>query len=346
MKKIIVYCEIGLDATLDETSYELLTKARELKYNAKFIAQNKPNTVSDSKYFVEAVAIGKKLNRESIIKAISSGADRVVFLKIKDNDAFNHIDMAEIFVNYHNSNPAEIIIFPATPKGRIIAPRITTMLDTGLVADCTGLEFALKKDELKLAPTRPTFGAELMATILSKKNPQCATIRPKTFTAQFVETNGIQDGQYIEIPAETSENGQKIKSFNLISENMTDKIDFSSAKVVIAGGWGLCQGKNTEYLEKLKKLAKKFNGVFATTRKVVEAGLADKAYQIGQTGTTTNADIYIAFGISGAIQHIQGMKNCKTIIAVNSDENADIFKYSDYKAVTDAKTVIDELLKI
>ena len=346
MKKIIVYCESNKDGTLTDTSFELLTKARELKLSAKFMAETTPNNINDPEYFVEAVTVGKDLERATVLKAISAGADKVVLLRNEDFEIFNQIDTAEVFVNYHNSNPSEIIIFPATPKGRIVAPRITTMLNTGLVADCTGLEFALKKDELKLAPTRPTFGSELMATILSKKNPQCATIRPKTFKAEFTEVNGIREGQYYEEYVNLTENGQKIKSYNLIGEKLADRIDFSNAKVVIAGGWGICKGKDLKYIEKLKKIADKLNGVFATTRKVVEAGLVDKAYQIGQTGSTTNADIYIAFGISGAIQHIQGMKNCKTIIAVNSDENADIFKYSDYKIVQNAETVIDDLSKL
>ena len=346
MKKIIVYCEPIDEFKLEYTAYELLSKARELKFSAKFMANAPDVHIKDCEYFVEAVVIANELNKESVLNAIKSGADKVVLLKTSDTADYTHIDIAKAFVDYFKQNPSEIIIFPATPKGRIIAPRITTMLQTGLVADCTGLEFALKKDELKLAPTRPTFGSELMATILSKKNPQCATIRPGTFNAEFVEISKINENQFIQVAMQNPSSDKKIKLFNLVNENTFNSIDFSSSKVILAGGWGICGGKNTTYIDKLKKLALKMNASFATTRKVVEAGLVDKAYQIGQTGSTVAADIYIAFGISGAIQHIQGMKNSKKIIAVNSDKDADIFKYCDYKIVADARSVIDEMLEI
>jgi len=344
MKKIIVYCETTKENTLKNVSYELLSKARELKLSAKFIAENSKN-INDSKYYIEAVTIGETLDKNSILKAISSGADRVVLLKNKIFNEFVQTTFADCFVKYFDTNPSDVIIFPATTTGRILAPRITTMLETGLVADCTGLEFAIKKDELKLAPTRPTFGAELMATILSKKNPQCATIRPNTFKAEFLEINSIKEGQYVELNVQSKEEN-RIKLINVIKEPNSSLNDFSGAKVILAGGFGLYTGKNTEYFDKLQKLSKRLNAKFATTRKVVETGLIDKSYQIGQTGATVEADIYIAFGISGAIQHIQGMKNSKKIIAINSDENAEIFKYSDYKIVSDAKKIIDEMLSI
>ena len=132
-------------------------------------------------------------------------------------------------------------------------------------------------------------------------------------------------------------------SFLAASKN---DVDYSNSKIVLAGGWGICNSKSKEYIEKLQKLAKLLYADFATTRKVVEAGLADKCYQIGQTGSTATPELYIAFGISGAIQHVQGMKNSKVIIGVNSDKDADIFKYCDIKIVDDARNVIDEMLEI
>ena len=347
MKKIIVYCETDfLDNTLEDASFELLSKARELKLGAKFISDTTNINLDDSDYMVIAVTCAKELNKNEILKAVRAGADKVVLLKNEIADSFVHTDIARVFVDYFKNNPSEIIIFPATPKGRIVAPRITTMLDTGLVADCTGLEFALKKDKLKLAPTRPTFGSELMATILSKKNPQCATVRPSVFKAEFSNNMDFREEQFEIIETQPPKDNQKIKLFSLVKENTEDKIDFSKEKIILAGGFGLINGKNTEYIEKLKRLANKLEAQFATTRKVVELGLEDKKYQIGQTGSSVEANIYIAFGISGAIQHIQGMKNSKIIIGVNTDENADIFNYCDYKIVDDAKKIIDEMLTI
>lgn len=342
MKKIIVYCEINnLTRTFDDVTYQLLSKARELKYSASLIG--KTSDVKDYEYFVEAVALAPSLSRESISNALRSGADRVVLLKDSSFDIFVQTILASAFVEYFNSNPADIIIFPATPYGRIIAPRITTMLNTGLVADCTGLDFVLKKGELRLAPTRPTFGSELMATILSKKNPQCATIRPNVFKAEFVDSVEINMDNYTESLIKYPFEENRIKLINAITDKKTDKPDFLNAKVVLAAGFGIASGKKGEYFDKLEKLSRIMCANYAVTRKVVEMGYADKKYQIGQTGSTTQADLYIAFGVSGAIQHIAGMKNSKTIIAVNNDENADIFKYSDYKIVADAKKMIDEI---
>ncbi len=347
MKKIIVYCEVdSKDGNFDTTSYELLSKARELKLSAKFLANSAGAHVADSDYYVEAVALARELTQKSIVTAINSGADRVVLLKNINFENFIQTNMAKTFVKYYKTDPSDIILFPASVTGRIIAPRITTMLNTGLVADCTGLEFALRKDELRLAPTRPTFGAELMATILSKKNPQCATIRPHTFRADYIEVDEIKPGQYFENIVQLHQTEQRIKISNLMKDIVDNSVDFENAKIILAGGWGICAGKNKEYLKKLQKIAEHINASFAVTRKVVEAELADKAHQIGQTGATVTPDLYIAFGISGAIQHIQGMKNSKTIIAVNSDENADIFKYSDFKAVADAREVIDDMYAI
>ena len=180
-----------------------------------------------------------------------------------------------------------------------------------------------------------------MATILSKKLPQCATVRAKTFKIEEKFQN--RQGEFLEfIPNIIFDN-----KINIISTKdlILDNVDFNSAKIVFCAGFGLYEGKDSPYIEKLKKLAKKFNAQFASTRKLVDMNIIERKYQIGQTGSNTTADIYIAFGISGAIQHIQGMKNCKTIIGINSDPEADIFKYCDYKITTDAKTVIDEMLK-
>lgn len=334
MKKIAIYCEIVNDK-LKDVSYELISKAYSLKQKAFELKQE------DNEFEIEAIAIGSSLLNESIADAYCAGADCVTFLKNDDIKEYELEKYADIFIKYYNENPMEIIIFPATITGRMLAPKITTILETGLVADCTGLDFILdKNNEIRLAPTRPTFGSELMATILSKKNPQCATIRPSTFSADFTKNT---DGKYIEKEIKT-EKTPGIKILRSYQETEDEKIDYSKAKIVLAAGAGLCS-KDNSYFEKLKSIAKKLNVDYAVTRKVVDLGIELPNYQIGQTGSTVQADLYITFGISGAIQHIFGMKNSKTIVSVNTDENAEIFKYSDYKMVADAKEVIDDIIK-
>lgn len=335
MKKITIYAEIK-DNKLDETAYELISKAYHLKEKAKTF------NVEDNDYEIEVVAIGANLTKSSIASAYCCGCNNFVLLRNSNFIDFYQNEYADTFLDYYRQNPSEIILFPATPIGRMLAPKITTALDTGLVADCTELDFILdRNNQIKLAPTRPTFGSQLMATIISKKNPQCATIRPKTFSARFEHNT---EGGLIqkEVFFKENEANKLLRSF---IETDNNKINFSNAKVVLAGGYGL-KSKDNEYFKKLKELAKLTNATYATTRKTVDFGLEESIFQIGQTGSTVEADVYVAFGISGAIQHIMGMKNSKTIVAVNTDPNAEIFKYCDYKVVADAKVIIDEMLEI
>lgn len=335
MNKITLYCEFDYkESTLSSVSYELISKACELK--------NQAISLKDEQWEIEAVVIGTFLDEDSIKKSYAAGANRVVLIKSDNFAEFSPLVYANAFVEYFKQNESRVILFPATPSGRALAPRITTMLDTGLVADCTQIEFILKDDVVKLAPTRPTFGAELMATILSKKLPECATIRPKTFKAEF---DYSRQGEYVEFYS-SQERCFKIKLLKLLLDEKEDVCDFSNAKIVLAAGFGLMNGKNAQYVEKLQKLCKLTGAKFASTRKLVDFNITPHSTQVGQTGSTVEAKLYIAFGISGAIQHVCGMKNSKTIIAINTDENAPIFAHSDYKIVKDATVVIDELLEL
>lgn len=335
MKKIIIYGETDLKTgVLDDAAYELISKAVKLSH------QSKDFTFGDG-YFIELVAIGPSIKDESLKKAYQAGADKVALIKDEQTSIFSQIIFSKYFVEYFNTYPAEIIIFPATLTGRILAPRITTMLDTGLVADCTDLELIVRNHEIKLAATRPTFGSELMATILCKTNPQCATIRPGVFKPEFFRE---ETGEFTEF-LPTSSDESPIKLLRKITDKDASNNGFSDAKIVLCAGWGLYDGNDTQYFDKLQKLAKIVGAKYGATRKVIDFKLAEQSNQIGQTGSSTQADLYIAFGVSGAIQHIMGMKNAKTVIAINKDENAEIFKYADYKVVGDAKKIVDELYK-
>ena len=331
MNKIIVYSEINAEKVTD-ASLELISKAYELKLQS--------NTEFQKDILVEAVVIAVELDELSKQRIYKAGADRIIFIKDTSAFCFMPTIYSKIFIDYFNQNPSDVILFPASEKTRTLAPRITTLLDTGLVADCTNLELVLKNNDVKLASTRPTFGGELMATILSKKNPQCATVRPGTFKIKDVNL-GMKE--YFEFtPSVYEEN--RIKLLRSLLDNKVSASALQSAKIVLAGGYGIVSNNKTEYFDKLQKLSKILNATVACTRKVVDYGIMPSSSQVGQTGQTITPELYVAFGISGAIQHIMGMKNSKTIIAVNSDENADIFNYADYKIVADAKLVIDDML--
>ncbi len=333
MEKIAIYCEFDYrNRVLGEVSYELISKAFELK--------NQASSLCGAQFEIDAVVIADELPLECVKKAYRCGANRVILIKNRIFNAFSQTIMSAAFIEYYKHNNSRIILFPATFQGRLIAPRITTMLDTGLVADCTGVEFIVKDRELKLAPTRPTFGSELMATILSKKLPECATIRPNTFKIKEYES---LEGEFVEFDYFTYPD-YRIKLLKTLVDDKEDLSDFSNAKIVLCAGLGIAGNKNREYLDKLQKLAHLTGAKFACTRKLVDFNLVSRANQIGQTGSTVQADIYIGFGVSGALQHICGMKNSKTIVAINTDENAPIFDYCDYKIVYDAKVIIDELL--
>ena len=334
MKKIAVYCEADYSGKkLKDVSYELISKAYELT--------KKAFEMSGEEYIVEAVVLLDELDEESIKKAFSAGAFNFVFVKDRCLMGFSQTIFAQCFVEYYNQSKPEIIIFPATPKGRIVAPRITTMLNTGLVADCTGLDFIIRDNQLYFAPTRPTFGSELMATILSKTLPQCATVREKTFKAQF--DKNIDGTLNVFEPNSYEEN--RIKLIRSIFDNAADLADFSNVKIALVGGYGLVDHKDKKYFSRLEQIAKIIGAQVGSTRKVVDMGIMPHSSQVGQTGATIEVELYISFGVSGAIQHIMGMKNSKIVVAINSDENAEIFKYADYKIVADAKMIIDELLE-
>ncbi len=338
MEKITIICEKNEKTNLlENVSFELISKAKRLIQKADEILG------FASEMIVEAICFGLNLDDKEKEKLYSSGADKIVLIKDETLEDFCQTTYSKSFLEYFNQNPSKFLLFSATQKGRTLAPRITTLLNTGLVADCTDLDFTIKNNELKLIATRPTFGAELMASIISKKNPQCATIRPMTFKAEFIynkEKNNFEEFK----PNSYQETRFRVIQSVLSNSSNDESENLKDAKIIFAAGMGLYQGKDTQYFEKLKRLAKLTNASFAVSRKIVDLGLEPHKIQIGQTGQTVTPELYIAFGISGAIQHIMGMKNSKTIVAVNTDENAEIFKYSDYKIVKDAKALIDELL--
>lgn len=335
MNKIIVYCELDFKTQeINDVSYQLISKAHKLKLQAN-------NLKNDENVIVEAVVLGENLGQNSIDNVRKYGADRLTFIKENCLLNFDQIIYSQVFLEYFKKNPSDIILFGATAKGRILAPRITTALETGLVADCTELEMILKNDNLILASTRPTFGSELMATILSRKNPQCATVRGGIFKKEENETNIFEYSVFI--PNAYNESRKRLVNSLLNSEKNPNNLQ--EANIVLCAGYGIYSA-DKQYYEKLKEIALKTNTTFATTRKVVDYKISDHTKQIGQTGQNVNADVYIGFGVSGALQHISGMKNCRTIIAVNNDENAKIFNYCDYKIIADAKAIIDEMYEL
>ena len=320
---ILIYAQLTRDFNLLEVVSELASEAQKLsqKLNGE--------TVS-------AVLLTDGSNIENIKESLkNSGFDKAFILK---NDKFKDYSTdiySKVILDLIREEKPSIMLFGATTQGRDLAPVIASALNTGLTADCTKLDI---NEKGQLAATRPTFGGNLMATILCKNYPQMATVRPKVLQIENVQ---IKDTEFIEKNIELDNTTSRTKIVEFIKTVQETGITLNDADVIVAGGKGV---KNEIGFNKLKELANMLNGVVGATRGAVDMGLADSSMQVGQTGKTVCPKLYIAVGISGAIQHQVGMCGSKKIIAINSDENAPIFNIADVGIVGDLNVIIPELI--
>lgn len=232
----------------------------------------------------------------------------------------------------------EIILYGATSTGKDLASAVATDLPTGLTADTTELD--VEEDTGLLLASRPAFGGNIMATILCKKyRPQMATVRPKVMKALQPEKG--RTGKLISEQIDIKEEDMRTKVLKIVRET-TKKIRIDEADIVVAGGKGLGSEQGFDLVH---QLAKTLGGVVGASRDVVEAGWVEHHHQVGQTGVTVTPKIYFAIGISGAIQHIVGMKNSGMIIAINKDPDAAIFNSCHYGIVGDAFEIVPLLVK-
>jgi electron transfer flavoprotein alpha subunit len=258
------------------------------------------------------------------------------------------VDLISLF-----PEPPHTILFGSTTTGRDLAPRLAANLETGLTADCTNLdigsfEYTNSKDQSKsglfdncLYAIRPSFGESLKARILGPwKNPQMATVRPGVM--QSAPPDYSRTGTVIPISVNLQESDLQVHIHEIV-RNVTNLVQLSKAEVIVSGGYGL---GSAEGFQLLQELADCFpNSAVGASRKTVDAGWIDYAHQVGQTGKTVRPKIYIACGISGAIQHRVGMDKADTIIAINRDSSAPIFKFAHYGIVGDLYQVIPELIQ-
>lgn len=231
----------------------------------------------------------------------------------------------------------EIFLLGATYLGRAVAPRIASSLNTGLTADCT--ELTIDYETRQLIQTRPTYGGTYLASILCEtRRPQMATVRPGVFKASSVKQS--IPGKIVCPDINLT---MEVNDIEIIKKekNVEEKPLNSNKNIVIAVGRGIGSKEN---LNKVFEVAKLLNAEVCATRPVVDAGWLDYSYQVGQTGKYVSPKIYIAIGISGAMQHIIGMQNAKTIVAINQDENANIFNYAHVSIVGNLFDIIQNLI--
>jgi len=306
---------------LKSVAYELLSKGRDL-------AKNLQTELC-------AVCFGHNIDETSLI---AHGADKIYLMDSPDfasnpEDLYTHL-LVDLIRQYK----PEIVIAGATALGRSFIPRVAAVLGTGLTADCTGLEIDLQNR--LLLQTRPTFGGNVMATIICRTGrPQMATVRPRVFKSS-VPDKGRQ-GQIIRLDF----NKERITSrTRLISfaEDITETVKLSDADIIVSGGRGLGKPKNFKLLE---ELAGVLGAALGSSRPPVDEGWIPYSHQVGQSGKTVCPKLYIACGISGAFQHLVGMQTSEIIVAINDDPKAPIFEVATYGIVGDLFKVVPILIE-
>jgi electron transfer flavoprotein alpha subunit len=300
-------------------SYELLGKAKELA-----------GTLKTS---VTAILLGYHISN-LCGELAGYGADRIVMVDSRDLELYSTRPYTYCVCRIIKEYKPAILLFGATAIGSDLAPRVAARIHTGLAADCTKLEIADDGTGF-LRMTRPVFGGNLMATVIcADYRPQMATVRSGVMRKLKPDESVSAPVDKLDIKIPVSEKDVEILK---IVQKPPDKADIRDAKILVSGGRGMGCRENFRMLE---ELAEAFGGAVSSTRACVDAGWVGKDLQVGQTGKTVRPNLYLAFGISGSMQHLAGMEESDVIMAVNTDESAPIFKVADFGIIGDALKII------
>lgn len=268
-------------------------------------------------------------------QAIAYGADRVFWVDDPSLAVYRTRPYAATLVNLVRQYKPEIFLLGASSRGRDLAGSVATELYTGLTADCTGLD--IDPETSLLRQTRPAFGGNIMATIICPNyRPQMATVRHRVF--EMPVPDETRQGQIISIDPIMGEDEVTTKVVHFITEQ--GEVNLADAKIIVSGGRGV---GGPEGFAPIRQLAEVLGGAVGASRAAVDAGWIPYAHQVGQTGRTVRPDLYIACGISGAVQHLAGMGTAKVIVAINKDPEAPIFTVADYGIVGDLFQVVPAL---
>lgn len=324
-KGIQVFAE-QREGVVQNVAFELIGKAREL---ADSIGEK-----------VTAVLLGQNVANLSQ-ELIAAGADRVLLVEHDLLKDYVTEQYAQAITHILNTYKPEIFLLGATTIGRDLGPRLSARMHTGLTADCTSLEI---NEDRNLLMTRPAFGGNLMATIICKEHrPQMSTVRPGVMRRK--ESDPSRKGEVEKVVVSFDESKCRVR---LVRKEREEKnlIDITEAHVLVSGGRGV--GTNDGF-EKLTSLAATLGAEVSSSRAMVDAGIMSHDRQVGQTGKTVRPDLYLALGISGAIQHLAGMEESEYIIAINKDKFAPIFQVADLGLVGDLHKIVpilNEKLKV
>ena len=332
-KGVFVFAQ-QVDHKINDVALELLGKAKQL--------------AGDLDTDVTAVLIGSNV-KELAVKLAVYGADRIIVVDDPELEHYRTEPYTHALASVINEFRPEIVLVGATAIGRDLGPTVSARVQTGLTADCTQLDigdFPIKKmnhQEQKhnqLLMTRPAFGGNTIATIACPDNrPQMATVRPGVM--QKLDRINNPKAEMIDYNPGFSKNDKYVEILDIVKE-ITNTVDILDANILISGGRGLGGPENFCILE---ELAAALGGEVSCSRAVVDAGWKPKDLQVGQTGKTVRPNVYIAVGISGAIQHVAGMEESDLIIAINKDETAPIFDVADYGIVGDYRNIVPMLTR-
>ena len=332
MNNIFVYCE-NEEGKVADVSLELLTKGRVLA-----------DTLGCE---LEALVLGHNL--AGVEKELAEyGADRIHIADCACLAPYRTLPHAAVVCGIFKEEQPQIALFGASPVGRDLGPRVSSALHSGLTADCTSLEIGSHTDvktgkeyQNLLYQIRPAFGGNIIATIINPDHrPQMATVREGVMKKEKAKTPG--KGVVVKVDANKYLKDSDFVVRIIDRQIEKRKINIKNASVIVAGGYGMGSKENFQLLF---DLADVLGAEVGASRAAVDAGMADHARQVGQTGVTVRPKLYIACGISGQIQHTAGMDQSAMIISINSDPEAPINTIADYAIVGDAMEIIPKMIK-
>jgi electron transfer flavoprotein alpha subunit len=277
---------------------------------------------------VEALCIGNDVN--SLDSIGGYGISKVNFIKNSNLENYSSA-YTDLVVNFINQNNFDVIIFSATSLGRDLAPKVSAKLDCGIAVDCVELNIS----DNKIIATRPIYAGKALMDVTINSDKKIFTLRPNVFSAG-VPTENKAEINFIN--AEFQE--PKVKVVEI--KKSEGKLDVAEADIIVSGGRGM---KGPEHFKMIEELADLLGGAVGASRAVVDAGWRPHSEQVGQTGKTVSPTLYFALGISGAIQHLAGMRSSKYIVAVNKDKDAPIFQAADYGIVGDVFEIVPALIE-
>ena len=311
------------DGKIQKVSVELVGEATKL---AKDLGEK-----------VVAVLLGSNVT-DKAQELIQYGADKVVVVDDPMLEKYATEPYAKAVTAVIKELEPEIVLYGATSIGRDLAPRVSARVHTGLTADCTKL--AINEETKLLHMTRPAFGGNIMATIVCKNHrPQMATVRPGVMSA--LAKDETRTGEVVNFKVDFVPADMNVEIIEEVKETRKT-VDITDAKVLVSGGRGI---GSPEFVPVLQEAADVLGGVVSGSRPVIEAGWLSKERQVGQTGKTVRPNLYLACGISGAIQHVAGMESSEVVISINKDDKAAIFSVSDLGVVGDVKVILPKLIE-